>query len=107
MVMQHADSFNSVEAAAGRPQLQNVGLCILDVGQALLAGLSSCISQAWPAEIDGENTRAGRFLRDVEGVLAGAASRDQNLLRQRVRVGALSTHLFIEAGERVDDPARI
>ncbi len=37
------------------------------------------ISEAREAEIDGENARVRLFLRDVEGVLPGAAARDQDV----------------------------
>src|ERR1700728_2097177 len=110
-VVQHADRLDVVEAAAEVLQIENVGVAVFDVAQPRLAGLSARICKTWQADIDGENARLRPLLGDVEGVLAGTAAGDENILR-RLRWGAAGGRSRASGGfadehrERVIGPAR-
>ena len=53
-------------------------MSVFDIAQAFLARLASRVGKTDAAEIDREDGCVGRFLRDVEGLFAGAASGDEN-----------------------------
>src|SRR4029077_12233472 len=78
-MVQDSDSFNAIEGAADRSQLQNVRLSIFDVSQPRLARFPSRVSKACPADIDRQNARVRKVLGHLGRVLAGAAPGDENI----------------------------
>ena len=106
--MQYADGLDAVEAAADRGQLQDVGLRDLDVAQPRFANLSPGIGEAWHADIDREDARRGKSLRDLEDVASGPAAGDQNLIGN-ARLAAIGSALGVRlrAGVPVNRPARL
>ena len=56
--MQYPDCLDDIEAPVERPQLENIGLCVLDVRCSLNAALPSRVSEAGTADVNGENSRS-------------------------------------------------
>ena len=77
--MQHPDRLDDIETPVERPQLENVGLSILDVRYSLSAALPARVSEAGTADVDRENSRPRKSLRRTDRVRASATAGDQNL----------------------------
>src|SRR5262249_596736 len=73
-MMQDAAGLDQIEPACKRPDLEDIGLRILDVANAKRAGLAQREAEAGAAEVDGEYPRARKPLRGLDRVLAGAAT---------------------------------
>src|SRR5262249_28109823 len=78
-MMQDAAGLDQIEPACKRPDLEDIGLRILDVANAKRAGLAQREAEAGAAEVDGEYPRARKPLRGLDRVLAGAATGDQHV----------------------------
>src|SRR6478609_8174330 len=78
-MMQHAPRLDQVEALLERAEPHDVGLRIRDVLESKRARLRHRVGEARAAEIDREHPRTLELLRGQDRVLAGAATRDENV----------------------------
>src|SRR5215510_7535298 len=78
-VMEHAAHFDQIEAAPKCGELQDIGLRIVDMVEMNRARLADGVTEAGTAQIDGEHARLREPPGGLDGVLAGAAARDENI----------------------------
>ena len=107
--MQNAERFDAIERTADRGQFENISLGIFDVLQPLLARLSSRIGEAHPAEVNCENARVRRLLRNVKGMFARAAAGNEDILDvfQLSSGIGYSVGIAAERGQWIDRPTRV
>src|SRR6202049_4678673 len=78
-MMQHPAGVDDVERAHDVTELENVGLCILNVRQAQLLRLSPGIADAAQAQVYRQHTNAAESLGNEDRITAGAAPGDKYL----------------------------
>ena len=110
--MQYADRLDKVEAAAERSQFQNLGLRVLDCGQTQFSRLPLGVTETTQAQIDGQDLRPLDFLRRFNGMMASAATGDQDIdadhtlaaVIRRYKIGdTITVHLLHNGKEQSVD----
>ena len=102
-MMQNADRLDVVEGALDGAEVDDVGLRIVQILNAGLAGFPPRIGEAGEADVDGEDARLRIEQGRVDRVLSGATAGDQDILDGRAVGRARRRHLH----GRDRGPARI
>ena len=80
-MMQHPDGRDDVESAGEVPELEDVGLRILNIRNAELPRLAYGIADAAQAEVYCQDTETSEPLGHDNRLTSGAAPRDEHLWR--------------------------
>ena len=102
-VVEDAHAFDDIEAAAEAIEVEDVGVHEFDVDGAELARPALRESEAGAAQIHGQDVRAREPPRAHDGVLAGAATGDENLDRfgrGQPMMGKMREQLDHDLGQR-------
>lgn len=77
-MVQHAETVDEIEPLGEDRKVEDVGLQVLDIGEAVLLGLPHRVAEARAAEVDGQDRRILVGVGDPHGLQSGAAARDEH-----------------------------